>query len=179
MHRVDRFWFQKNAASLLYVAEKYNVDVATHLEDILQKRMTTSNALTFLSISYKFNLKNLKTTALAHVQKHLLSQDVDEQMKVSYFLFFFYISLPTLAHEGYLIKVRNLYRERQLIFRLQHFHICSWPNCRQLSKSREHLCRQIRYIICIVKIYSIHACSKRSSVQKKSKWNCMLVQARL
>ena len=59
--------------------------MATQLEEILQKKMTTSKAFFFLSISYKFNLKNFTMTALAHIQKHLLSQDVGEQMKVSYF----------------------------------------------------------------------------------------------
>ena len=69
----------------MYVAEKYNVAMATNLEDILRKRLTTSNAIALLSISYKFNLENLKKTASAHIKEHFLTPVVDEQMKVNYF----------------------------------------------------------------------------------------------
>ena len=76
-------YFQKNAVSLLYIAEKYNVDMATHMEDILQRRLGPRNALLFLSISYKFNLKNLKATSATYTQKHFMTPVIDDQMKVS------------------------------------------------------------------------------------------------
>lgn len=92
---------QTNAAPLFYVAEKYNIDMATHLEDILQKRLKTCNALFCLSISFKFDLKNLKASASSLLQKHFMTEVVEEQMKVSSMLVSCYCYHQRSIHGGF------------------------------------------------------------------------------
>lgn len=83
------FPFQKNVISLLYVAGKYNVDLATHVEDIFLKRSEKeeSNSLLFLSFGFKFNFKKLKESALSEIHENFGSEVVEEKLKVSYILF--------------------------------------------------------------------------------------------
>lgn len=65
---------QKNAASLMYVAEKDNINMAAHLEELLKKCLNVVTALLFRSISYIFDLKVTLNSGLnKHQQEYIFS----------------------------------------------------------------------------------------------------------